>query len=239
LRTEVVVLLKTRLFAAVRHELATVYRIDMNFYRAMKSQQQGSTLTGFIIGLVVGLAVAVVVALLINKTSTPFTNNKQGKAENEVATGQLQDPNKPLYGKQDAVKDAVQEVAKQSASKAVEAQAKANAPASAAATTAPHAATAPASATAPTTAASNAAVTEDKYIYFLQIGAFKEQADAEGARAKMALLGLEAKVSEKVGDTGTLYRVRIGPFNQMDEVNKMRSKMTENGVDAAIVRTTK
>lgn len=213
----------------------------MNFYRAMKSQQQGSTLTGFIIGLVLGLAVAVVVALLINKTSTPFTNNKQGKAENEVATGQLQDPNKPLYGKQDAVKDAVQEVAKQSASKAVEAQAKANAPASAAATnatTAAHAATAPASAAAPT-AASNAAVTEDKYIYFLQIGAFKEQADAEGARAKMALLGLEAKVSEKAGDTGTLYRVRIGPFNQMDEVNKMRSKMTENGVDAAIVRTTK
>jgi cell division protein FtsN len=235
LRTEVVVLLKTRLFAAVRHELATVYRIDMNFYRAMKSQQQGSTLTGFIIGLVVGLAVAVVVALLINKTSTPFTNNKQGKAENEVATGQLQDPNKPLYGKQDAVKDAVQEVAKQSATKAVEAQAKANAPASTAATTA----AAPASAAAPTTAASNAAVTEDKYIYFLQIGAFKEQADAEGARAKMALLGLEAKVSEKAGDTGTLYRVRIGPFNQMDEVNKMRSKMTENGVDAAIVRTTK
>lgn len=210
----------------------------MNFYRAMKSQQQGSTLTGFIIGLVVGLAVAVVVALLINKTSTPFTNNKQGKAENEVATGQLQDPNKPLYGKQDAVKDAVQEVAKQSATKAVEAQAKANAPASTAATTATTAA-APASAAAPTTAASNAAVTEDKYIYFLQIGAFKEQADAEGARAKMALLGLEAKVSEKAGDTGTLYRVRIGPFNQMDEVNKMRSKMTENGVDAAIVRTTK
>lgn len=208
----------------------------MNFYRAMKSQQQGSTLTGFIIGLVVGLAVAVVVALLINKTSTPFTN-KQGKAENEVATGQLQDPNKPLYGKPDAVKDAAQEVAKQSASKAVEAQVKANAPASAAATTVAAPASAPV--VAPSTAASGAAVSEDKYIYFLQIGAFKEQADAEGARAKMALLGLEAKVSEKAGDTGTLYRVRIGPFNQMDEVNKMRSKMTENGVDAAIVRTTK
>lgn len=185
-------------------------------------KQVGNTLTGFIIGLVIGLSIAVVVALVINKASTPFTN-KNGKSEkSDVPVTQMQDPNKPLYGSKDAVVQASKEVAASKALDPVKAVAASKA-ADAAAASAP----------VKTEAA------EDKYFYFLQIGAYKDLADAESSKAKLALVGIEASVTEKVGDTGTLYRVRVGPFDHADAMNKMRTKLSENGVDAAIVRTAK
>ena len=80
---------------------------------------------------------------------------------------------------------------------------------------------------------------DDKWSYFLQAGAFREQSDAEGMRAKLALIGVEAKVSERQADTGTLYRVRVGPFNQLEAMNKVRGKLSDSGVDAAVVRMAK
>jgi cell division protein FtsN len=80
---------------------------------------------------------------------------------------------------------------------------------------------------------------DDKWIYYLQAGAFREQADAENARAKLALLGMEARVSEKQSDNGSLYRVRLGPYSQLDAMNRVRTKLAENSVDAALVRVPK
>jgi cell division protein FtsN len=64
-------------------------------------------------------------------------------------------------------------------------------------------------------------------------------ADAESARAKLALLGFEANLSDRATDTGVLHRVRIGPFNQVEAMNKVRSKLSENGIDVAVVRNQK
>jgi cell division protein FtsN len=80
---------------------------------------------------------------------------------------------------------------------------------------------------------------DDKWTYFLQTGAFRDQADAESARAKLALLGFEARVTERTADSGVLYRVRIGPFDHAEAMNRTRSKLSDNGVDAAIVRIPK
>lgn len=202
------------------------------------ARQSGNTLTGIIIGLVIGLSIAVVVALVINKASTPFTN-KNGKSDKaDLPVTQMQDPNKPLYGNKDAVSLAAKEVA---ASKAAEAAKPADALAAAAsAATAPASAAAtPAVPAAAPTTASKPEASDDKYIYFLQIGAFKEVADAESARAKLALVGVEAAVSEKAGENGVLHRVRVGPFDSFDAMNKMRAKLSENSVETAIVRSAK
>jgi cell division protein FtsN len=200
------------------------------------ARQSGNTLTGIIIGLVIGLSIAVIVALVINKASTPFTN-KNGKSDKaDLPVTQMQDPNKPLYGNKDAVSLAAKEVA---ASKAAEAAKPADALAAAAsAATAPASTAATPAVPAPTTA-SKPEASDDKYIYFLQIGAFKEVADAESARAKLALVGVEAAVSEKAGENGVLHRVRVGPFDSFDAMNKMRAKLSENSVETAIVRSAK
>ena len=80
---------------------------------------------------------------------------------------------------------------------------------------------------------------DGKWIYFLQVGAFRDSADAESARGKLALLGFESHTSERTSETGTLYRVRVGPFDQLEAMNRMRSKLSENSVDVAVVRTPK
>jgi cell division protein FtsN len=191
-------------------------------------RQQGNTLTGIIIGLVIGLSIAVLVAYMINKASSPF-NNKNGKTDKaDITPAQMQDPNKPMYGSKDAVTQAAKEVVTNAteASKAAQNENKI-----------PEAK--PVDVIAATASAAKVDVVDDKYIYFLQIGAFKDQLDAEASRAKLALIGIEASVSEKVADTGTLYRVRIGPFDHIEAMNKMRTKLSENSVDTAIVRTAK
>jgi cell division protein FtsN len=80
---------------------------------------------------------------------------------------------------------------------------------------------------------------EDKWTYYLQVGAFRDQAEADSTKAKLALQGFEAQVSERPSENGVLYRVRVGPFNQVEAMNKVRSKMSDSGVDVAVVRIPK
>jgi cell division protein FtsN len=221
-------------------------------------QQQGNTLVGFVIGLVIGLVIAVVVALMITKGQSPFTEKspKNGKASDE-ASGQIADPNKPMYGNKDAVKKANSDFERDAAKpppadelqKVVDSiQSQAHAPAKAPAAPAPTpAATSPAapppvnSAAPPAQAAAPAPALpgEDKFVYYLQAGAFREVGDAENTRAKLALLGFEATVSDRATDAGLLHRVRMGPFTQVEAMNKVRSKLSESGIDVAVVRNQK
>ena len=92
---------------------------------------------------------------------------------------------------------------------------------------------------AKTEKAATTTASEEKNIYFLQAGAFREIADADAAKGRLALLGVAAAVSERRTETGTLYRVRVGPFKDTDTMHKMRTRLYDNGVDAAVVSVPK
>lgn len=219
--------------------------------------QQGNTLLGIIIGLVIGLVIAVIVALVISKGSTPFTDKsgKVGKAA-EPTAGQISDPNKPMYGSKEAAREAARDFSRdQNAATPAAPAAARPAPAApaakpvdelqqvvdkieAASKAKPGAANVVPTPTGPA-AAAPAAAGDDKFVYYLQAGAFREVADAENTRAKLALLGFEATVTDRTTDTGVLHRVRVGPYNQVETMNKVRSKLSENGIDVAVVRNQK
>lgn len=75
--------------------------------------------------------------------------------------------------------------------------------------------------------------------YWLQAGAFGSETDADNLKAKIALVGLEAAVRPvNVPDKGTLYRVRLGPYQSLDDANRIKSALSQNGIGAAIIRTT-
>jgi cell division protein FtsN len=229
-------------------------------------RQQGNTLTGMIIGLIVGLAIAVAVALAITKGATPFTDKaaKPGKLA-EPTAGQASDPNKPLYGSRDAAREANKHFTdKPKPAEAAPAPAHAASPDPLAAIIATMKEPAdvkaevrkhvvPAAAATPAAPAEAAATHElakvvapkadaggdDKVIYFLQAGAFREMSDAENTRAKLALLGFEAAISDRISDAGTLHRVRIGPYSQVEAMTRARAKLVDSGIDVAIVRNQK
>ena len=209
------------------------------------ARQAGGTVAGLIIGLIIGLTIAVWVAITIMKTPLPFVD-KLGK-QNDAADTAI-DPNATLPGgaRDRRVIPNAEEGAPLGEQKA--------APASSTPTSATPTTVAPpnAAAKAPVTPAATenaktdktekAATTtasDEKNIYFLQAGAFREIADADAAKGRLALLGVAAAVSERRTETGTLYRVRVGPFKDTDTMHKMRTRLYDNGVDAAVVSVPK
>lgn len=177
------------------------------------SKQRGTTLVGFIVGLVLGLAIAVAVALYITNAPVPFVNKVRPASENvnpAAAGGQLPDPNKSLYSPMPA-KAPTPEPGKGEA-----------------AATDPKAAPPPAE-------KGNVFPAEDSR-FLLQAGAFRTPEDADSMRARLALLGFDAKIFPREQDGTTLYRVRLGPYGNVEDVNRIRKTMAENGIDVQLVR---
>lgn len=73
--------------------------------------------------------------------------------------------------------------------------------------------------------------------YFLQVGAFQTEEEADNIKAKLALLGLEAVVqTANVPDKGVWHRVRVGPYTDLDQISKARAELTRNGFNADLIK---
>jgi cell division protein FtsN len=73
-------------------------------------------------------------------------------------------------------------------------------------------------------------------IYFAQAGAYTRADDAEAQRAKLALLGLNAKISEREQSGRTVYRVRVGPFDTRPQADAALGTLQAAGVESSLVR---
>ncbi|KAF1710840.1 SPOR domain-containing protein [Pseudoxanthomonas sacheonensis] len=102
----------------------------------------------------------------------------------------------------------------------------------AAATTAP-AVAATATATAP--AISSAPTSKDAR-YILQAGAFGASGDAESTKAKIAMLGLSARVESAQIGGKTVYRVRMGPYGSASELAEAKQKLASGGLPAMAIK---
>jgi len=186
---------------------------------ASARRMRGGTLLGFMIGLIVGLSIAVVVAIFVTRAPVPFVNKANRAPERAIepkSQAEAPDPNSPLYSKPRA--------APESPAPATPASAP---PVATAAPTAPPA--------APPAAAPDVRG-DDRASYLLQAGAFRSSSDAEAMKAKLALIGFEARVLTADVNGQTMYRVRIGPYAQLDTMNKARARLAENGIEASVVR---
>ncbi len=190
--------------------------------------QFGGFAVGLVVGLLLGLALALGVALYVTKVPLPFINKvPQRTAEQdaaEVERNRNWDPNAPLGGKP-AGRAAASGAVSAAPAETSPPPAKALAPAASAAR--------PAAATAASKPLKPGA---DPMIYFAQAGAYTRADDAEAQRAKLALLGVDAKVSERDQSGRTIYRVRVGPFDARAQADTMLEKLQAAGVDSSLVR---
>ena len=107
----------------------------------------------------------------------------------------------------------------------------------AAAATAPKpapAATTPAPAATVATAAPAAATENVRYI--LQAGAFGASGDAESTKAKLAMMGLAARVESAQINGNTVYRVRMGPYGTASELAEAKAKLNGTGLQAMAIK---
>ncbi len=108
--------------------------------------------------------------------------------------------------------------------------------ATAASDTATSAKPADAAASSPAAATAAAASSSDAR-YILQAGAFGASGDAETVKAKIAMLGLNARVESAQIGGKTVYRVRMGPYGSASELAEAKSKLAGGGLPAMAVKT--
>ena len=78
---------------------------------------------------------------------------------------------------------------------------------------------------------------DENYIYLIQAGSFKTQAQAERLRVELTLLGLEPKINRAKNASGNLwYRVRLGPFTTRGGMTAARSIIISNNLEAMVMK---
>jgi cell division protein FtsN len=87
-----------------------------------------------------------------------------------------------------------------------------------------------------TASASSPGASADPFVYFVQAGAYRTPEDAEAQRAKLSLMGVEARVTEREQAGRTVYRVRAGPFNRKDDADQLKERLDSGGLESALVR---
>jgi cell division protein FtsN len=210
-----------------------------------KTSQRGGFAMGLVVGLLAGLALALGVALWVTKVPVPFVNKvPQRTAEQdaaEVERNRNWDPNAPLGGKH---------ARPAAAPGSVSAPAAASAPAPAASTRDPAAilsgkpdapVAAPAPMPAPSVVAAPPALAAsaagaDSFVYFVQAGAYTRTEEAEQQRARLAMMGLDARITEREQSGRTMYRVRIGPYAGRDQAEAAKGQIDTAGIESVLVR---
>jgi cell division protein FtsN len=216
--------------------------------------QRGGFALGLIVGLLVGLALAIGVALYVTKVPVPFVNKvPQRTAEQDAAETERNkhwDPNAPL-----ATKPATPIKPPGAAASAALPPGIAPVPPATTTTAAPPKrdpaavpsgqTPAPTTASKPTPAPTTTATAPtpkstkpgaDPFTYFVQVGAYGKPEDAEQQRARIGLMGMSAKVSEREQSGRTMYRVRLGPYDRKEDADAIAERLSGSGVEAALVR---
>lgn len=81
-----------------------------------------------------------------------------------------------------------------------------------------------------------AATPRDDARYLLQAGAFAASGDAEALKAKIAFLGLSARVESAQIKDKTVYRVRMGPYGTATELAEAKRKLAGGGLPALAIK---
>ena len=187
------------------------------------NKQRGSTAIGVILGVLIGLGVALGVAVYVMKVPTPFNSKSTSRTPAQDAAEAKKnkdwDPNAALSGKPAA------KPTDPTATKALEPAAKPQAAPATASQTPVVASPSPASPTAD-------AVTE----YYVQVGAFRNNDEAQALRGKLALSNFEGKVIEREQSGQKVYRVRVGPFANQAAGDKAKASLDAAGFETMVMR---
>jgi len=198
-------------------------------------KQRGGTFLGFVLGLVVGLGIAFGVALYVTKVPLPFMSKGQTRSadQNDAETKKNKDwdPNALITGK-----PAPKATAPADAASSVVPPAPTATPATPAATAPPPSPAADPIGALANAKAASAAVPAGQTTYYVQVGAFRSSDDAQGQRAKLALNGIDAVVTERDQGGRPIYRVRVGPFEKIEDAERAKEKLDKTGTDTVLVK---
>jgi len=201
-------------------------------YRQEK-RRKGSVMVGVLVGIVIGVVAVVSIALYLNYVSTPFTNMSQFVDEKKVseASGSLMSASSDQVARSQSKQlnapgleppkrlDEV-DVSDASAEKKFDFY-KILPGDTGIATEQPK-------------KLLSKNLTKVVRQHYLQVGSFRHAADANNLKAKLALIGISARIwSTDVPNQGLVHRVRIGPIN-LNSIEPMKVLLRQNGIQATV-----
>jgi cell division protein FtsN len=71
---------------------------------------------------------------------------------------------------------------------------------------------------------------------FIQAGAYSKAEDAEQQRARLAMLGFSARISEREQGGRAVFRVRVGPYETREETQGPKDRLQAAGIEVSLVR---
>ncbi len=180
--------------------------------RSQRNAGKGSVFfTGFLFGLAVGVAASVAVALLVKGGDSPFAVPQSAPRIDAAPQAGAESVTPPA---DDASRYDFYKILPGNESQI------------------------PGQEAQPREAGQPAAPATPVETYYLQVGAFQSELDADNLKAQLALLGMEALVQTvEVPGKGNLHRVRVGPYASLEQIARMRTLLAQNGFSAELVKT--
>lgn len=172
--------------------------------------------TGLLVGVLLGIAASLSVVMFINGGDSPFENKggtekSKHKSDEDKDTSALPTAEKPAANKDEKTRFDFYTILPGSESQV--------------------------------TAEEESKLKEEKpqpvvkNTYYLQVGAFQTETEADNMKAKLALQGFEALVqTASIPDKGTWHRVRVGPLSDLDQINKTKAELINNGFKADLIK---
>lgn len=234
-------------------------------HRPIPRQQRGGTILGFCIGLLVGLLIALGISIFVNKIPMKIKgdpNSRTMTLEEELQRNRNWDPNAPLRSrtpnlngekeeadKNDKTNNDSQtdtDTANTNTSDTTNTSDNNNTPSTAPAQ--PQSNNDPlgdlaravtnqvATGQSTNNTVVNSGTQTGGLIYFVQTGAYRNGGLAEEQRAKLSLVGLNARVTEREHAGRPIYRVRLGPYNSLPEAERAKTKVESHDFVGSLVR---
>ncbi|MGA0949167.1 MAG: SPOR domain-containing protein [Burkholderiaceae bacterium] len=215
-----------------------------------RTRQHGGTLLGLTLGLLLGLSVALAVAVYVTRSELPFVDRGLTGDATEQASGQATSDWNPNASVVQNVPPAGQPEVSAAPPPAAPTAAALVAPAVGSDPLGDLAKQKLATASAPVvtlppTNAVGAGLSEQapavrgerpaNVVFFVQIGAFAVADDAEAQRARVAMMGIDARVSTTLSNERTLYRVRSGPYRTRTDADAVRNQLEQQRIEGAVV----
>jgi|TARA_B110000208_G_scaffold148064_1_gene178622 cell division protein FtsN len=213
-------------------------------------KQAGGTALGLVLGILIGLAGALAVAVYVTKVPVPFVDRgvsgTPGQDAEEAKKNQNWDPNGLLGGvSKPSNMVPLEPVAVPQTfgdgDSPLEAPAVSSDPLGDLARAKMAGDDVSVSSRVESTATPKAPVaaavmgTDTKMNFYVQAGAFATVDEAESQRARLAIMGVDVRVSTTVLDGKTLHRVRSGPYRDRDDANGVRERLKQAGVTSSLV----
>ncbi len=75
--------------------------------------------------------------------------------------------------------------------------------------------------------------------YYIQVGSFINQADAERARTQLVQIKIPARLEMIQVDNSTWFRVKVGPYATLNDVEQVRHFLRTHRVDSVVQKSNK